>query len=91
MGAALQLLSREVYRLNQSLHIARRFSLLYASIGFYIINAIMTYSIYVFMFTLLLLDLTGHSSHQIGTLASSLAVEWFIQMVSGLGSVCMTA
>ena len=58
----------------------KRLSLFYGGVGFYVNTALMTFSISVFTFCLMFFGIAGHTPHEIGTLGSSLAVEWVIQM-----------
>lgn len=49
-GAAMQTLSRDVYRMCQSIDIFRLFSFFYGGLGFYISNSLTIWALYLFLY-----------------------------------------
>jgi hypothetical protein len=54
-GAAMQCLSRDVYRLGHSLDFFRLLSFYFGGLGFYINNSLCIYALYLFIYARLLL------------------------------------
>ena len=79
-GAAQQVLSKDVYVINETLPVLERFSLFFGSLGFYVITYFMVFSIFCYLFSLTFFAIAGVSYHQLGLVGSAIAVPWIIQV-----------
>ena len=79
-GAAQQVLSKDVYVINETLPVLERFSLFFGSLGFYVITYFMVFSIFCYLFSLTFFAIAGVSYHQLGLVGSAIAVPWILQV-----------
>lgn len=93
-GAAQQIVSRDIYALNQSLPSQHLLSLFFGSLGFYVNNVLMTASITCYLYSIVLFSLAEVTFNQLGLLGAVIAVPWiiqigFIQMFPVLVELCI--
>eukprot|EP01113_Clastostelium_recurvatum_P039644 TRINITY_DN606_c0_g1_i3.p1 TRINITY_DN606_c0_g1~~TRINITY_DN606_c0_g1_i3.p1 ORF type:complete len:2408 (-),score=581.57 TRINITY_DN606_c0_g1_i3:45-6527(-) len=79
-GAAQQIRSRHLFYLNKRLPILVKLSLFFGSIGFYLMTLLTTFSIKLYVYSLLMFVGSGVSYHRLGLLGSVIAVPWLFQV-----------
>lgn len=79
-GAAQQVLSKDVFHLNETLPHFSRFSLFFGGLGFYVTNYMMVTSIFCYLYSLIFFAIADVSYHQLGLVGSAIAVPWLIQI-----------
>src|SRR3990167_310349 len=79
-GAAQQVRSEDLYRLNYCLPFFMRISLFFGSIAFYASNLIMTASINFYVYSIVFFAISGITYHALGLLDAVIAVPWLFQI-----------
>jgi hypothetical protein len=79
-GAAQQVRSRDMHFLNCNLDWLSRSSLLNGTIGFYWMSLLLHMSIRLYIWSLLLFEVSGVSNYEIGVVGGIISVAWAFQL-----------
>lgn len=81
-GSVGILRSRDMARYSLQLNILDQASLFYTSVGYYIVQYVLTTTVYLYLATFILLGFSGIGLKSLGQLHNTLAVEWVISLGS---------
>jgi len=72
--------SRDLKLICDSLSVTDNFSFFFASVGFYLNNVLIDFSLFVYVFVFVLLTFASKSLNDMGKLGSALAAEWVLNL-----------